>query len=129
MFSCSRRLILILTHTTKSQTYLTYTRGVLNSSRTIHNLLANSVISSTYRFLDQTPLGRIISRFTQDIRAVDATLASQTLILTMMTSALVLKLCSIVWFTPIYLIPGLLLAGTAYMIGRVYMAAQLSIKR
>ena len=40
-----------------------------------------------------------------------------------------LKLFTIVYFTPIYALPGLALGLVAYVLGRIYMAAQLSVKR
>ena len=63
------------------------------------------------------------------MQAVDVTLAQHTQVLTGMTSSLILKLVTIVYFTPVYVLPGLFLAAIAYTLGRIYMAAQLSVKR
>ncbi|KAF8309909.1 P-loop containing nucleoside triphosphate hydrolase protein [Clavulina sp. PMI_390] len=111
------------------QIWATMIRGVTRASIRIHALLAKSILSSTMRFLDITPTGRIVSRFTQDIQTVDRQLSSHVLVLTAMTSAILLKLSTIVYFTPSYLIPGIVLAAVAFIIGRIYMAAQLSVKR
>lgn len=92
-------------------------------------MLVQSVLTTTLRWLDKTPTGRMISRFTQDIRAVDVSLSNHAQELSRMTSALILKLSAIVWFTPVYVIPGFALAAVAYAIGRLYMAAQLATKR
>lgn len=45
--------------------------GSIRASRKIHDKLVTSILGTTFRWLDQTPVGRIISRFTLDMRAVD----------------------------------------------------------
>lgn len=92
-------------------------------------VLVNSVLSTTLRFLDKTPVGRIVARFTRDIRAVDGPLADNLEAVCFMTAALILKLLAIVYFTPVFLFPGLAFGGISYILGRIYIAAQLSIKR
>jgi ABC-type multidrug transport system fused ATPase/permease subunit len=48
-----------------------YIFGALSASRKIHDKLVTAILGTTLRWLDLTPVGRIISRFTMDIRAVD----------------------------------------------------------
>ncbi|KAG8926193.1 hypothetical protein FRC00_003145, partial [Tulasnella sp. 408] len=45
--------------------------GSLKASKITHNRLVQSVLSTTMRWLDSTPQGRIIARFTRDMRSVD----------------------------------------------------------
>lgn len=56
--------------------YAVYIYGSIRASRDIHNKLSDSVLGTTLRWLDMTPVGRVISRFTMDIRAVDGPIAS-----------------------------------------------------
>jgi ABC-type multidrug transport system fused ATPase/permease subunit len=56
--------------------YAVYIYGSIRASRSIHNKLSDSVLGATLRWLDMTPVGRVISRFTMDIRAVDGPIAS-----------------------------------------------------
>ncbi|KAJ2801763.1 hypothetical protein H4R20_003550 [Coemansia guatemalensis] len=49
---------------------LTYS-GSLKASATLHELLISSIVNAMPRFLDTTPIGRIMARFTRDIQAVD----------------------------------------------------------
>ena len=42
----------------------------------IHDSLTTSILGTTLRWLDGTPTGRIITRFSLDIRAVDGPLSS-----------------------------------------------------
>ncbi|KAF8309572.1 P-loop containing nucleoside triphosphate hydrolase protein [Clavulina sp. PMI_390] len=103
--------------------------GVTRAATRIHNRLVHSILGTTLRFLDTTPVGRIVSRFTQDIQTVDTTLSAHVRNISALTSAIILKLGTVVFFSPIYIFPGMALAGVAFIIGRVYMKAQLSVKR
>lgn len=51
--------------------YTIFLFGSISASRQIHEKLITSILGTTLRWLDVTPVGRIISRFTLDIRAVD----------------------------------------------------------
>lgn len=46
--------------------------GSLKASKITHNRLVQSVLGTTLRWLDSTPQGRIVARFTQDMRSVDS---------------------------------------------------------
>ena len=59
-----------------SGAYTIFLFGSISASRQIHERLMSSILAATLRFLDQTPVGRIISRFTLDIRAVDGPISS-----------------------------------------------------
>ncbi|PIA15905.1 P-loop containing nucleoside triphosphate hydrolase protein [Coemansia reversa NRRL 1564] len=49
---------------------LTYS-GSLKASATLHDDLISSIVSAMPRFLDTTPIGRIMARFSRDMQAVD----------------------------------------------------------
>lgn len=83
----------------------------------------------TLRSLDKTPIGRIVARFTRDVRAVDGPLADSLEAVCEITASVVLKLAAIVYFTPVFLWPGLAFGILSYIMGMIYIAAQLSIKR
>lgn len=54
---------------------LYFVYGSIRASRKIHDQLASAILGTTLRWLDLTPVGRIISRFTLDMRAVDSSVA------------------------------------------------------
>ena len=81
------------------------------------------------RWLDETPTGRIISRFTQDIRAVDGIIPQAISSLTDIGIALVTKIVVIVIFTPIFLVPAIAFSMAGFYLGNLYLRAQLSVKR
>lgn len=46
-----------------------YMFGGLRASRTIHRRLISSVLGTTLRWLDSTPVARVIARCTQDMQS------------------------------------------------------------
>lgn len=50
---------------------LLYITGWARGSKKTHERLLQSVLGTNLRWLDSTPVGRIISRFTQDMQAID----------------------------------------------------------
>lgn len=55
--------------------YLVFVSGSLRASKILHDQLSASIFGSTLRWLDSTPVGRIMARFVRDIRAVDGPVA------------------------------------------------------
>lgn len=58
-----------------SSAFVIHVLGSVRASRRIHDRLVASVLSAPLRWLDSTPIGRVIARFTQDMRYVDVDLA------------------------------------------------------
>ncbi|EJT98573.1 P-loop containing nucleoside triphosphate hydrolase protein [Dacryopinax primogenitus] len=110
-------------------TYLGFTFGAIRAARMIHHQLRDTVLGSTLRWLDSTPVGRIISRFTQDMRQIDGPLPGMFGDLIELTWALVAKFGAVIYFSPIFAIPGIAVAALGGWLGQVYIAAQLSVKR
>ncbi|KAF9455005.1 hypothetical protein P691DRAFT_813919 [Macrolepiota fuliginosa MF-IS2] len=106
--------------------------ATLRASRYLHRRLVESVLGTTLsiqRWLDTTPISRIITRCTQDIRAVDGPLKDSGKWFMEITMSMVMKLAAVVFMTPIFLIPGLIVGAVGGWVGQIYMAAQLSVKR
>lgn len=81
-------------------------------------------MGTTLRFLDSTPSGRIVARFTQDIQAVDSSVAMTLFALIEGAIAMALKFLGIISMSPVFLIPGLLVSFVGGWLGNRYMAAQ-----
>lgn len=45
------------------------------------------------------------------------------------TASMVIKFCAVILYSPVFLLPGIALGYVGAWIGRIYMAAQLSVKR
>ncbi|KAF8956542.1 P-loop containing nucleoside triphosphate hydrolase protein, partial [Flammula alnicola] len=106
-----------------------YNLRALKATRSIHVQLIDSIFSTTLRWLDETPTARIIARCTQDIRSVDGPIP-QTFNEAVQESLTVFtKLCAIVLFTPIFVLPGIAVAILGVFMGNLYLKSQLSVKR
>lgn len=68
-------VLLLIGMVVYSTGYTVYLFGAISAARKIHDRLMTAILGTTFRWLDVTPVGRIISRFTQDIRAVDGPVA------------------------------------------------------
>ncbi|GJE99692.1 multidrug resistance-associated ABC transporter [Phanerochaete sordida] len=103
--------------------------GRLRASRAIHRQLVDSVLGATFRWLDTTPTSRILTRFTQDIQAVDGAVPQAINILTNTFLGMALKFAAVFAYAPILLLPSLLVVGLGACLGSVYIRAQLAVKR
>ncbi|KAG5892083.1 hypothetical protein JTB14_011985 [Gonioctena quinquepunctata] len=55
------------------------TKVVISSSRKLHSNIFKSVVGTSMRFFDITPVGRILNRFSSDMAAIDETLQKNIL--------------------------------------------------
>ena len=83
----------------------------------------------SHRWLDETPTGRIISRCTQDIRAVDGPIPEAVMSLTELGISLLTRLVVVIIFTPIFAFPSIIVAIFGFVLGNLYLRAQLSVRR
>ncbi|KAG1889339.1 hypothetical protein F4604DRAFT_1711826 [Suillus subluteus] len=109
--------------------YYMYYRGSMRASRSIHKKLIQSVLGTTLRWLDTTPTSRVITRCTQDIRAIDGPFAQGIGWVVELSLTMIVKLGAVVAMTPVFLVPGLFIGLLGGWVGRIYMKAQLSVKR
>ncbi|KAE9400658.1 P-loop containing nucleoside triphosphate hydrolase protein [Gymnopus androsaceus JB14] len=109
--------------------YVVFLFGMMRSSRSIHKQLVQSVLGTTWRWLDTTPTSRVITRCTQDIRSVDEFLPGMFEYLVELTVQMAGRFFSVLYFSPAFLLPGLLITLAGALCGSVYIKAQLPIKR
>ncbi|PPR07922.1 hypothetical protein CVT24_000902 [Panaeolus cyanescens] len=93
-----------------SATHLFFVFASLKASRMIHESLIGSIFTSTFRWLDETPTGRMISRCTQDINAIDGPIPQLLMWCLEPVVAVITKLTVIVLFSPAFFIPASLRA-------------------
>ncbi|KAJ3850966.1 hypothetical protein EV368DRAFT_74841 [Lentinula lateritia] len=122
-------LILLFVVVTFAAGFIIYLYGVLRASRSIHKQLMQSVLGSTLRWLDTTPTSRVITRATQDMRDVDGPLPNQISNLLRLTIMMIGQFCSVIYFSPAFLLPGILVSVAGALCGSIYIKAQLPIKR
>ncbi|KAF8310652.1 P-loop containing nucleoside triphosphate hydrolase protein, partial [Clavulina sp. PMI_390] len=103
--------------------------AMVRSARSIHERLASAILSTTFRFLDKTPVGRIVQRFTKDIGSIDTGLPRKVFNVIQLTLHIVQRLVVIIWFAPAFLLPSITLATLGIILGQYYIHAQLPVKR
>lgn len=84
---------------------------------------------TTDRWLDETPVSRIIARCTNDMATVDSLLADGVSTLGVMTIALLTEMGIVFLFAPFFVLPGLAIGAIGFYIGNLYLKAQLSAQR
>lgn len=108
---------------------ITWIGGTIRAARSLHEHLATAILSTTLRFLDKTPVGRIIQRFTKDVGSVDNSLSQRMQNTIQLTWHVTGRLIVIVWFAPAFMLPSIALAIVGVIVGQLYIKAQLPIKR
>ncbi|KZS96558.1 P-loop containing nucleoside triphosphate hydrolase protein, partial [Sistotremastrum niveocremeum HHB9708] len=104
--------------------------GSVRASRTLHERLIRSILTSTFRWLDTVPISRVLSRCSQDCQTIDGQLSNMMVGLMYMTAGLTCIFFAVITQAgPIALIPATIVVVAGLLIGQVYIAAQLPIKR
>ncbi|KAJ3543408.1 hypothetical protein NM688_g5857 [Phlebia brevispora] len=106
-----------------------YAGATMRSSRTIHGKLISSLVGSTFRWLDVTPVSRVIARCTQDIQAVDGPVAQYLMYIMILTCSMIAKLGAILIYAPVFLLTAAAVAVVGGYLAQIYMKAQLPVKR
>ncbi|EMD41584.1 hypothetical protein CERSUDRAFT_110134 [Gelatoporia subvermispora B] len=121
-------MLLVLT-ASFSSSWITWVIGGLRASRKIHQELIASVLGTTLRWLDRTPVSRIIARCTQDVDIIDSKVQNFMFWIIDQTLDMSIRFFAVIVFSPIFSIPGVIIAGIGGACGQVYMKAQLCVKR
>ncbi|KIY66891.1 P-loop containing nucleoside triphosphate hydrolase protein, partial [Cylindrobasidium torrendii FP15055 ss-10] len=103
--------------------------GAIRASRTIHQRLLGSILAATWRWLDITPVSRIITRCSQDIRVVDEAIGSVVRRLTNITLNMLVKAAAVIALSPAFLVPSLVVAAFGVWVGNIFLSASLPVKR
>jgi len=103
--------------------------GAIRASTKMHANLVHHILHAPMRFLDKTPTGRILGRFTKDMNSIDATVVDLWQGLSEITITLALKAIILVWIVPIFGPIGLVIAILGFGLAELYIHGQLSVKR
>ncbi|THU91650.1 ATP-binding cassette transporter [Dendrothele bispora CBS 962.96] len=108
---------------------LVYFKGAIRASRLVHHRLVKAVFGTTLRWLDTTPMSRIISRATQDMTIVDGPLRQVLFGIWNAISFTLIKFAAVVVISPAFFLPAGVLILLGCWISQIYMKAQLAVKR
>jgi ABC-type multidrug transport system fused ATPase/permease subunit len=110
------------------RSYVLY-MGSLKASKRIHSQLINSILRAKVRFFDVTPVGRIINRFSSDMETIDQNVAPAGSFLLTSIVATIFIVLLITIITPLFLIPGCVIAAIFWFVGTFYLESSRDMKR
>lgn len=101
----------------------------INASQKLHDNMFKSIVSTTMRFFDLNPSGRILNRFSKDMGSTDEYLPKAILDAVQIILIMVGAMCVTVIVNPIFLIP-LTVMGTIFIfIRKLYLKSSKDVKR
>ncbi|GJE96044.1 multidrug resistance-associated ABC transporter [Phanerochaete sordida] len=101
---------------------LFWTYGATGASRRLNADLMSSLLRSTFRWLDVTPVSRVINRF-------DGPVQGNLYVFFIVTANMLIKLTAVIVYTPVFLVPALFAVAVGALFGHMYVRAQMSVKR
>ncbi|KAJ2158497.1 hypothetical protein GGF46_003735 [Coemansia sp. RSA 552] len=105
------------------------TMGAMRSARLYHEQLFGRVMNAAPRFFDKTPIGRVISRFSRDMRTIDDAIISTISILVMQLVQVGSVFAIISMVTPPFTIIAILMLVMYTMLAIYYLNATRELKR
>ena len=103
--------------------------GSYRAAVTIHDRLLGTVLKSTVRFFDVTPLGRIINRFSKDIETIDGSLNSSLMTVIVYVANLFVAVAVVAAIVPWFLLPAAIISFLYYQYTLLYLRAGRSVRR
>lgn len=103
--------------------------GSYRAARKLHNELLDSVLRSTIRFFNTTPMGRILNRCTKDIETVDGSLASSLSTVMVFTGSLIAATGMVVYVVPWFAIPAIGIMALYYSYAVLYLRTGRGLRR
>lgn len=101
----------------------------MRASQNLYNYMFNGIISTTMRFFDINPSGRILNRFSKDIGTIDEWLPKAILDGSQSIISLVGSIVITATVSPYFLIPVFVLGVIFAYVRKVYLKTSKNIKR
>ncbi|XP_055306890.1 ATP-binding cassette subfamily C member 4-like isoform X2 [Sitodiplosis mosellana] len=101
----------------------------LRCSQNIHNAMFKGIISTSMRFFDTNPSGRILNRFSRDIGSVDEFLPKAMLDTIQSILSMVGSITLAASVNAYFLIPVFILSIIFYLIKKIYLKTSKNVKR
>ena len=106
-----------------------YYVGAIKASRILHRKLVDAIFGAYMRFLDATPVGRIISRFAKDMKAIDGSFTETFANVADMSTSMIIKFALVIVLVPLFSFPAIFIGLLGGVLGELYIHGQLSVKR
>ncbi|KAE8223389.1 hypothetical protein CF319_g3574 [Tilletia indica] len=101
----------------------------LRASKNLFERMLRTIVRASARWVDTTPLGRILNRFSKDIEVLDGSLASNLRTFFMTGIDIVGAIAIITYTVPPFLLPAIVILVVHYWIARGYMSAGRDLRR
>lgn len=108
---------------------LIYQYGGWAAARTMHKKLVTAVLSAPISWFDENPVGRVVNRFGNDMRSIDALIIDWLRMSMENGLRFLLRIASVASIMPIFALPAAVVCTAGFLIGEMYTRAQVSIKR
>ncbi|KAK7056504.1 hypothetical protein VNI00_003060 [Paramarasmius palmivorus] len=122
-------LLLLMALIALGITYTYFSYSAVRAARTIHKKLLSSVLNTTLRWLDMTPVSRILTRCTADIDAVDMLIPSTTYDFGILVTKMITQLGALAIYTPVFIVPGVVIALVGNWLRNKYITAVMCTRR
>ncbi|KAL0572670.1 hypothetical protein V5O48_009294 [Marasmius crinis-equi] len=122
-------LLLLVAVIATTFTYAFFAIFTVRASKTIHMRLIRSILTTTLRWLDTTPVSRIIARCTGDINNVDMRIPFLIENLGVIAIKMFTQALALVLYTPIFIFPAVVLTALGKWCGDVWSRAVLCVRR
>ncbi|KAF9257847.1 multidrug resistance-associated ABC transporter [Marasmius fiardii PR-910] len=109
--------------------YIVYALSAVRASRAIHGRLIQSILTTTLRWLDTTPVSRILARCTGDMNTLDLNIPLTIQEFLVMGTKLLAQAIGLVLYTPVYIPAVMVLTILGKWCGDLYGRAVRCIRR
>ncbi|KAK9468102.1 P-loop containing nucleoside triphosphate hydrolase protein [Lipomyces arxii] len=103
--------------------------GSVRASKRLFKQLLRSVLRSTSRFFDVTPVGRILNRFSKDIETIDLNVSLDVYNLGYTTLVLTFVILTISSIFPLFIVAGILIGSIYIAVTVYYLASARELRR
>lgn len=103
--------------------------GGVRASRKLFNNMMQSILRTTVRFYDSTPVGRIMNRFSNDMESIDFMVAQQLADFGQTIFVTVTTLVLVTYITPLFIIPGTVIVMVYWAFFQYYLQTSRELKR
>jgi len=106
-----------------------FQKGAWNAAKKLHYRLVRGVFRAPISWFDTTPVGRIINRFAKDISSLDQRLLMWLQYVVDSAMQIVFRIGAVTSVMPIFVVPALTVAFIGYVMGEIYVRANIAVKR
>ena len=106
-----------------------YQWGAWTAAKKLHHKLVRGVFRAPISWFDVTPVGRIVNRFAKDISSLDMRLLMWLQYVIDSALQIIFRIGAVTSVMPVFIVPAVVVAAVGYVLGEVYVRANIAVKR